>query len=55
MEEYQMELVLSLIDLLESPCHYGRPSKAKNPLLLTPQTKFDGTFVKDTIPLEDKN
>jgi hypothetical protein len=36
MGEYHIELVLSLTSLLKSPCHYGRPSKAKKPFVLTP-------------------
>jgi len=39
---------------LESPCYYGRPSEAKKPVLLIPQTKYDGTFVKAIVPLEDE-
>ena len=55
MGEYQIAPVLSLTALPESPHHYGRPSEAKKSLLLTPQTKFDGTFVKTTVPLEDES
>ena len=55
MGEYQIAPVLSLTSLLESPCHYGRPSEAKKPSLQTPQTKFNGTFVAADVPLEDES
>ena len=55
MGEYQITPILSLTALLESPHLYGRPSEAKKPLLFTPQIKYDGTFVKATIPLEDES
>ena len=55
MGEYQIAPVLSLTSLPESPRHYGRPSQAKKPLLHTPQTKYDGTFVTATILLEDES
>ena len=54
MGEYHIELVLSLTSLLESPHHYRRPSKEKRPFVLPPQTKYDGTLVKATIPLEEE-
>ena len=50
-----MEPILSLTSLPESPHHYGRPSEAKNPFVLTPQTKFNGTFFKAIVPLEDES
>lgn len=55
MREYHIELVLSLTSLLESPHHYGKPSEAKKSFMLTPQTKYNGTFFKATIPLEDES
>lgn len=55
MGEYQIAPVLSLTTLPESPCHYGKPSEAKKPLVHTPQTKYDGTFVLATIPLEEES
>ena len=55
MGEYQIAPVLSLTALPESPRYYGRPSEAKKPSLHTPQTKYDGTFVKATVPLEDES
>lgn len=55
MGKYQIEPVLSLISLPESLCHYGRPSEAKKTFMLTPQTKYNRTFVKATVPLEDES
>jgi hypothetical protein len=55
MGEYHVEPVLSLTSLLESPWHYGKPSEAKKSFVLTPQTKYNGTFVKATVPLEDES
>ena len=55
MGKYQIELILSLTSLLESPHHYRRPSEVKKPFLLTPQTKFNGTYVKAIVPLEDES
>lgn len=55
MGEYHIEPVLSLTSLLESPRHYGRPSKVKRPFVLTPQTKYNGTFFKAIIPLEEES
>ena len=55
MGEYQIAPVLSLTALPESPRHYGRPSEAKKPPIHTPQTKYDGTFVTTTIPLEEES
>lgn len=54
MGEYQMEHILSLTSLCESPHHYGRPSKVKRPFVLKPQTKYNGKFFKATIPLEEE-
>ena len=50
MGEYQMEPVLSLTTLPESPRHYGRPFEVKKPFVLTPQTKYNGTFSKLQFP-----
>ena len=55
MGEYHIEPMLSLTSLLESLHHYGRPLEEKKSFVLTPQTKYNGTFVKDTIPLEDES
>ena len=55
MGEYHMEPMLSLTSIPESPRHFGRPSVAKKPFVLTPQTKFNGSFVKAIVPLEDEN
>lgn len=55
MGEYDIEPVLSLTSLPKSPHHYGRPSEAKKPFVLTPQTKYNGTFVNATVPLEDES
>ena len=55
MGEYQIELVFSLTSLLESSHHYGRPSEVKRPFVLTPQNKYNGTFVKAIVPLKDEN
>ena len=55
MGEYQIAPMLSLTALLESPRHYGRPSEAKKPLICMPQTKYDGTFVSATVPLEEES
>ena len=55
MGEYQIAPVLSLTALPESPYHYGRSSEEKKPLLHTSQTKYDGTFVKAIVPLEDES
>ena len=55
MGEYQIAPILSLTALPESPCHYGRLFETKKPLLHTPQTIYDGTFVIATIPLEDES
>lgn len=54
MGEYDIELVLSLTSLPKSPHHYGRPSEVKRPFVLTPQTKYDGTFVKAIVPLKEE-
>ena len=50
-----MDPILSLTSLPKSPHHYGRPSEAKKPFLLTPQTKVNGTFFKAIVPLEDES
>lgn len=55
MGEYQIEPVLSLTFLLESPYHYGRPSKMKRPSPISPKNVFNDAFVQATIPLEDDN
>ena len=55
MGEYHIELVQSLTSLPEFPRHYGRPSKVKRPFVLTPQTKYNGTFFKATISLEEES
>lgn len=55
MREYHIEPILSLTSLPESPSHYWRPSEVKRPFVLSPQTKFNGAFVKATIPLEEED
>ena len=35
MGEYHIEPILSLTSLLESPYHYGKPSKEKRPFVLS--------------------
>ena len=55
MGEYHIEPVLSLTSLLESPNHYMRPFEAKRPFVLTPQTKYNGNFVKAIVPLKEKS
>ena len=55
MGEYHIELVLSLTSLLDSPHHYGRLSKAKRHFLLLPQTMYNGTLIKDPIPLKEED
>lgn len=45
----------SLTSLPESLHHYGRPLEKKKPFVLTPQTKYNGTFVKAIVPLEDES
>lgn len=55
MDEYHIEPILSSTSLPESPHHYGRPSEVKRPFILSPKTRFKGTFVKDTMPLEEED
>ena len=55
MGEYHIEPILSLTSLPESPHHYGRPSKVKRHFVLKPQTKYNDTFVKATIPLKEES
>ena len=52
--EYHIELVLSLTSLVDSPHHYGRPSKEKRHFVLSSQTMYNGTLIKDIIPLKEE-
>lgn len=54
MSEYHIEPLMSLTSLPESPYYYGRPSEVKRPFVLTPQTKYNGTFVKDFVTLKEE-
>ena len=55
MGEYHIEPIMSLTYLPKSPRHYGRPSEVKRPFVLTPQTKYDGTFIKAIILIEEES
>lgn len=55
MHEYHIEPILSLISLPKSPYQYGRPFEMKRYFVLTPQKKYNGTFVKSIVPFKEED
>ena len=55
MGKNHIEPILSLTSLLESLHHYGRPSEANRNFVLSPQNKFNSSFIKDIVPLEEED